>query len=744
MGDRYIIPQVSVNISGDGSEYVQKTEQSYFFDVSEENVDALGEKNSSANASNFVSTIKTQMETEGGCFPFSVNSSIDNQDTYFAKIILKLYDTVNDNGAIVIDAHFDICVDFMADVQYTSDDILSVFQQENSTDSAWTKFGYNATLNATATKIESNSFQDLQAFLENKDQNGNANLTEQRGVDDYQTAVVYKDIDIYNIDINTGELIGKLSDTNYKFEWFGRDVILTQGTTLASGRTLSEAETFTVDCYTYYPKMYIRRWVVGDKQWISVSDKQFRGASKINEYFSATFETTLYNPDKTVATIDYGTENAHDYKIIPRSYVTEARPLVSGRNAYLQEHYNYGLFDGYTSEPTQTRFLEWSANLTNKWKAYQEDRTNPESLNYVENYRGAKGCQGENYVAHIWNLLYLVKYANNDSQAMVGSGNCLGNSLYGGGDATNHVKILDEHGAEIDMWNNGVKDTIECMLNGAVGSGTLAVYNPNAKGTHENAYKTENTITTLKGDDGIYNEAGMNYGNFRDYEFDNSLNNGNDKKGLYVHQFLSYVFDDNTMPTDKKRVLLDGYAGSDRYTSVFCLGKCNPWGNVYKWIFGEAIISDKASEGESGGNLHIFVNFDNFNSETKNWCTINASGAYEYKLAKLKDINGDSGYVETSYTLPTENSQYNHCGTSLISGNESKISLIGFPTSTSGKNEGLKDYSYLSTSPDYIFGILVGGDCVRGANVGAFCFHMSSEVSAINCIFGFRTSLIFS
>ena len=176
------------------------------------------------------------------------------------------------------------------------DDILSVYQPVNSDDPAWTKYGRNATLSAAATKIETTNVTALQQALTNKDSNGNANLTKIKSglsysVDDYTNAntPVYGKIDIVNVDINTGEIIGKLSDPNYKFEWFGRDVTISAGTTLASGRTLTADTTFTVDCYTYYPTMYIRRCIVDEKQWLSVSERNFLGAVKVPEYYTATF-----------------------------------------------------------------------------------------------------------------------------------------------------------------------------------------------------------------------------------------------------------------------------------------------------------------------------------------------------------------------------------------------------------------------------------------------------------------------
>ena len=79
--------------------------------------------------------------------------------------------------------------------------------------------------------------------------------------------------------------------------------------------------------------------------------------------------------------------------------------------------------------------LEWSHNLTLAWQ----------NSNLSSEYKVASGVQGENYTAFIYNLLYLVKYANNNSQEMVGYGNTYTQSEY----MTSGIILKSESGADI-------------------------------------------------------------------------------------------------------------------------------------------------------------------------------------------------------------------------------------------------------------------------------------------------------
>ena len=554
-------------------------------------------------------------------------------------------------------------------------------------DPKWTKYGYNATLNATATKVETNSITLLENALSDKDSLGNANIASigsgvQVGVDDYALiAPVFKDIDIVNIDIATGEVVGKLSDVNYNFEWYGRSITLPSGTTLASGRTLTTNETFTMDVYTYYPTMYIRRWAIGDKQWISISDQTFRGASKIDAYYTATFEATLFNADKTVAINDNG--------VIARSYNSDYINTL-GLASHLISHYGYSDSTGTLTESyNQTNMLKYCTNLT---KAWQDKVTNDPSF---ADYTIAKTCQGDNYKVFVYNLLYLIKYADNNSQAMVGSGNSESyNKYYNNGDG---VTLTDNNGDSISTKFEGSDNSI--VYKESIKGSTIGLFN----GTNQNAAK-------------------MYYGYMSEYQ------NGNDKQGLYPVQFLTYN-------TGNVRYLRDGYVGSDKNTAVFCLGQCNPWGNAYKWIFGTAILGDGVE------NKYIYVQLTDYDYQTANYITTDSSG-YAANVTKFTD----KGYIGLSYTLPTEAGWYRYCDISTTETEHGLETLIGLPssrdTANGGSTIGLCDYFYQSSmASTSSFGVLRGGGANPSNSAGAFCFTTHDALGSTSSSIAFRASL---
>ncbi|MBR1890429.1 MAG: hypothetical protein IJ817_01925 [Clostridia bacterium] len=694
IGDRYIIPTLSVSASD--TTHMTNSTSSMFFDLSAGHSDPLTLKSNAASATAFVTSVETEIDG-GNVSAFGSNSSIDNEDVWCGKVTISLQN-VSGSGSIAVDSTFAIRVGFMADVQYTSNDILSVYQTQNQTATTWTKFGYNSTLSANATKVETNSLSNLYTYLDDADEYGNANIT--YGVDDYTSAVVYKDIDQVNVDIDTGEIIGKLSDVNYDFEWYGRPVTISAGTTLASGRTLLTDETFNVDVYTYYPDMYVRRWVVGDKQWLSVSDKPFSGAVKVDGYYLGTFEATLFSPvvDGNGNVTGY-TAAYNSYGIIPRSYVYDRTPLTSGSANYNITNYGYGTYSGITNGTSQSQMISWSTNLTKKWAASGLD----------SQYRQVSGAQGENWRTYVWNMLYLIKYANNNSQATVGYGNTYTYSLY----SANGVKVINKNGTEVTTGGS-----TSAYYEAEKGSGTIGVYNSSSKGTatydSSNNYKMSATG---------YDQAGMNYG------YNSTYTHGNDRQGLFANQFL-------TKSDGVTKHLLDGYVGSNRYTSVFCLGKCNPWGNIWKWIFGQAVVSD-------GTSLFSFISFDDYDSSNtgSSWYFTNTSGGY----STLKSILENRGYVELGYNLPTSNNYWRYFGTSIATAENPELMLIGMPTkssSTASDSTGLSDYYYQNNTTAYTFGVLLGGYTYGATGAGAFCFVVDNYLSYTSVNIGFRPSLI--
>ena len=617
-------------------------------------------------------------------------------------------------------------------VNYEVPEVLTVYQPINQSDPKWTKQGYNASLNAEATKVESNNLETLAGYLVDNNNDSNPDGVEY-GVDDYITAPVYRNIDIVNVDISTGEIIGKLSDPEYNFEWFGREITLPSGTKLASGRTLTSEETFTVDVYTYYPDMYIARYVQDNVQYIRIAETQ--GAFSLLEdlplpagitpvyvkgWYTATFEATIFNADRSVATVLNEDGNK---VVIPRSYLYNYTPLTSGSVKYLQDYYNFEKLDGTVdsatpsdtglsasddsnASTTQANMLQWSTNLTKTW----------ESSSLSSQYRTVKGVQGENYTAYIYNLLYLVKYANNDSQATVGYGNTYTYSLY----TPSGTTVTTESGMTVTTGVTTVDGSsttdVYARYESERGGGTIGVYDSSSKGSA--TYDPNTHKLSQSG----FNNAGMNYG------YNVQYTHNKDPQGLYATQFLVYTNEDTN-----NRYLLDGYVGSDRYTSVFCLGQANPWGNVWTWIFGVAVASDSV-------DLWAYINYEDYDYTTQNWVTNSQSGGSNGSINfdRLEDAN----YMRLSYALPNTEGRYNYLGTSSITSETGIESLIGMPTKDSDQNSGLADYYYCNNSTSYTFGCIRGGVASSSIDAGVFYFSVYHRLIGSYGYHGFRTMLI--
>ena len=609
------------------------------------------------------------------------------------------------------------------------DDILSVYQPVNSDDPAWTKYGRNATLSAAATKIETKNVTALQQALTNKDSNGNADLTKIKsgltyGVDDYTNAStpVYGKIDIVNVDIQTGEIIGKLSDPNYKFEWFGRDVTLPAGTTLASGRTLTAETTFTVDVYTYYPTMYIRRCIVDEKQWLSVSERNFLGAVKVPEFYTATFTATLYNPDKSIAKVNN--------KVVPRSYISDHGPLGYYKSAYLNKNYatsstDYLVTDYTMNMTTQEEMLNWCSNLTQAWG------TNATGLT---KYQCAKSCQGEGYTSFVYSYLYLIKYANNNSQIMVGNGNSSSWNKYNA--------ITNKNGAADSAGNNEVLSvTIDGVTISYGKRVELAssVYCTASTVNYLESVKSGGTIGMTVASSSGGNEAGLLYGYKSGYT--NTTNNGlTEKTGLYTPQFL-------TKTSNGRRVLLDGYVGSNGYTSVMCLGISDPWGGIFTWMFGMVVLNntDDPNRGDSASEINVYVTTDKYDYNSKNFITSDYGGTGSTNYAKKLEAINNANYQKLSYSLPNSSGYYKTLGVSGVSKLES---LIGLPSATydkgSSSSKGLCDNFHctsLNNTSQYFMGVMKGGSTDYGSYIGIFNCRIANSIGSCSYYIGMRTLL---
>ena len=615
------------------------------------------------------------------------------------------------------------------DVFLSNDDILSVYQPINSDDPKWTKYGHNATLKANATKIETTNAEALQSALTNKDSDGNADLTQINasltyGTDDYtkSSTPVYGKIDIVNVDIKTGEIIGKLSDPTYNFEWFGRDVTISAGTTLASGRTITTDTTFTEDCYTYYPTMYIRRCIIDGNQWLSVSEKDFAGSVEVPEYYTATFTATVYNPDKTLAQNSNG--------VIVRSYINNDMPLSYCKSAYLNEFYSTDyLTENSVNITTQTNMLQWCTNLTKAWKA---------SATSLAGYKCAKSCQGEGYTAFVYNYLYLIKYADNNAQEMVGNGNSLSYNKYNAITNANNSAV-----------NAGEGETLTATINGkAITYGKNVTF---AGTSIIRTFAVVNLLESIKsgGTVGMSvstggNEAGMLYG-YKITDFTNTTNGKLDASGLYTTQFLTHT-------ASGKRALLDGYVGSNGYTSVMCLGVADPWANIFTWVFGMAILNntDDPNRGENEAVINIYATTENYNYKTNNWVvnTYYGSGAESY-ATKISALNS-AGYRKLGYNLPTAEGIYRTLGVTDVATQENpKDALIGLPDANSGvgsNTKGLCDYYYCNSTTNqtsnYLFGVLRGGFTGYGDSAGPFCAYVYYTLAYCDYYVGLRSSLV--
>ncbi len=93
--------------------------------------------------------------------------------------------------------------------------------------------------------------------------------------------------------------------------------------------------------------------------------------------------------------------------------------------------------------------------------------------------------------------------------------------------------------------------------------GIIGVYNSSLKGDGISEYVTlENNRIILN--ENSFNVTGMNYGFNSSFVYiDDS--NVTHKTGIYTNQFLYQI---NQVGDEEKRVLRDGYAGSDGYTSL--------------------------------------------------------------------------------------------------------------------------------------------------------------------------------
>ncbi|MBR7091349.1 MAG: hypothetical protein IKC79_02730, partial [Clostridia bacterium] len=170
---------------------------------------------------------------------------------------------------------------------------------------------------------------------------------------------------------------------------------------------------------------------------------------------------------------------------------------------------------------------------------------------------------------------------------------------------------------------------------------------------------------------------------------------------------------------------------------VWCLGVNNPWGNVWTWVFGTAVLND-----ESAGKAYAYVNFDDYDHADGNYITSNSTDPWETQDARFIANN----YSRLTYNVPTVSSWYMHMGVSVVDSNNGIQSLIGLPTSASstggGASVGLSDYFWTKNVEAASFGVMRGGTSNDITRAGALCYLVYHKLTSVDAIIGFRSMLI--
>ncbi|MBR7091303.1 MAG: hypothetical protein IKC79_02500, partial [Clostridia bacterium] len=212
------------------------------------------------------------------------------------------------------------------------------------------------------------------------------------------------------------------------------------------------------------------------------------------------------------------------------------------------------------------------------------------------------------------------------------------------------------------------------------------------------------------------------------------------KAGMaYAYAFSTpyYSQDFLTCTTGDRKIVLDGYVGSDKYTSVWCLGSNNTWGNTWNWIFGTAVLYDGSKTAS-----YAYINFDNYDISTSNYITTQISGTWE----NLDTTFLAKNYIRLSYTLPNYDNIFRYCGVSTVISGCALPSLIGLPSSKSNShntcNIGLCDKYLRASSEGFVWGISHGGNASEKDDAGLFLFFSHQGISYSSYSTGFRSMLI--
>ena len=194
---------------------------------------------------------------------------------------------------------------------------------------------------------------------------------------------------------------------------------------------------------------------------------------------------------------------------------------------------------------------------------------------------------------------------------------------------------------------------------------------------------------------------------------------------------------------------------------MFCLGLCNPWGNVWTWVFGASVISTggdtpsvemyiKASNATDGS-----LQFDDYNhsattGDSGNYVTSSGSG-YSTNKTYLTSRGyvqvGSSSTIEVNenadFDLPESGDYYTYFGVAQTDETNRILSLIGMPsgTATASESSGFTDFYYVNTSDAYRYGVFVGSCADATTRAGAFSFAVSYNLAHPSVDVGFRPAL---
>lgn len=320
---------------------------------------------------------------------------------------------------------------------------------------------------------------------------------------------------------------------------------------------------------------------------------------------------------------------------------------------------------------------------------------------------------------------------------MVGSGNCRSYNKY-------NALTNADHSAE----NAGENEILTLTINGK-----KITYGKNVKFNNTMVQITASVVNFLEsiksgGTIGMSvstggNEAGMLYGYKSDYI--NTTKNGyTEKEGLYTTQFLTHT-------ASGKRVLLDGYVGSNGYTSVMCLGVADPWANMYTWVFGMAVLNDTddPNRGENDAVINIYATTQNYNYKTNNWIVDSYSGTGADSYATKISALNSAGYRKLGYNLPTADGFYSTLGITNSTTQENlKDTLIGLPSAESrtvAGTQGLCDIYAVSSNnkkSQDIFGVIRGKNTEHDNWAGPFSISIVYSLDTSGRSFGLRTTLV--